>query len=96
MLSLLVFLWGIPAIKSALNRVTISIPVPGLHLQVVRVPPVVAPPAPDKPTAPEKAVKIDQTLIKTRPDRTGSLTFHAHIVIRKGEGGDPPLREHRV
>ena len=42
-LSVLVFLWGLPAVKAALDRATtVRIPVPGLHDLVERVPPVVA------------------------------------------------------
>ena len=37
----LVIVWGMPAVKKILDPTTLSIPVPGLHLQVVRVPPVV-------------------------------------------------------
>ncbi|HEX6678008.1 MAG TPA: L-lactate permease [Actinomycetes bacterium] len=56
LLAVLVFLWGTPQVKSFLNDLSTTIHIgtqinwPGLHLQVVRVPPVVA-----KPTA-EKAV----------------------------------------
>jgi lactate permease len=56
LLAVLVFLWGTPQVKSFLNDLSTTLHVgtqvnwPGLHLQVVRVPPVVA-----KPTA-EKAV----------------------------------------
>jgi lactate permease len=42
LLSLFVILWGMPPVKRALDRTTFSVPVPGLHQQVVRVPPVVA------------------------------------------------------
>ncbi|MCI0537568.1 MAG: L-lactate permease [Verrucomicrobiales bacterium] len=52
LLSVFVFVWGIPAVKAALNG--LSQPqanIPGLHLQVLRVPPVAPPSAP-----PEKAV----------------------------------------
>jgi lactate permease len=50
-LSVLVFAWGLPQVKGALNALSApSVPVPGLHLLVQRVPPVV-------PTAtPEAAV----------------------------------------
>lgn len=42
-LSVLVFLWGLPQVKGALNALSApSMPVPGLHLLVQRVPPVVA------------------------------------------------------
>ncbi len=54
-LSLLVFLWGIPVVKGVLNRATISFPVTGLHQQIVRSPPVVPEPTTEKPTKPEKA-----------------------------------------
>jgi lactate permease len=56
LLAVLVFLWGTPQVKSFLNDLSTTIHIgtqvnwPGLHLQVVRVPPVVA-----KNTA-EKAV----------------------------------------
>jgi lactate permease len=42
LLAILVVLWGLPAIKKPLDSVTIQVPVPGLHLRVVRQPPVVA------------------------------------------------------
>jgi lactate permease len=42
LLAALVILWGMPSIKEVLDRVTTRIPVPGLHLLVVREPPVVA------------------------------------------------------
>lgn len=41
-LSVLVFLWGMPGIKSLLDVVSVQVPVPGLHEMVVRVPPIVA------------------------------------------------------
>lgn len=41
LLSLFVFLWGLPAVKDALNSAfTTSLPVPQLHQAVLRVPPV--------------------------------------------------------
>jgi lactate permease len=40
-LSVLVIIWGMPAMKSVLNPTTLAIPVPGLHNLVMRVPPVV-------------------------------------------------------
>jgi lactate permease len=42
LLSALVILWGIPPVKRLLDRTTVTLPVPGLHQQVIRVPPVVA------------------------------------------------------
>ncbi len=46
-LSVLVFLWGLPQMKNFLNGISlIKIPVPELHNMIMRVPPVVA-----KPTA---------------------------------------------
>ena len=41
LLAVLVVLWGIPSVTNALDVVSWKAPVPGLHLQVVRTPPVV-------------------------------------------------------
>jgi lactate permease len=47
-LSVLVFLWGLPQIKDLLNQVSIlKFPIDGLHNLVVRVPPVVVKPTPE-------------------------------------------------
>jgi lactate permease len=47
-LSVTVFLWGLPSIKGFLDNVSIfKIPVAGLHNLILRVPPVVAQPAPE-------------------------------------------------
>ena len=47
-LSVLVFLWGLPQIKDWLNTISIfRFPIDGLHNLVVRVPPVVAKPTPE-------------------------------------------------
>ena len=47
-LSVLVFAWGLPQTKAALDGLSVlRIPVPGLHNLVQRVPPVVAAPAPE-------------------------------------------------
>ncbi len=44
-LSILVFIWGIPQVRAALDGISvIRIPVPALHLHVFRTPPVVAAP----------------------------------------------------
>ncbi|PYM12594.1 MAG: lactate permease [Verrucomicrobia bacterium] len=73
LLSLLVFLWGVPQMKDFLNgdyriktiageivthegSTKISFPIAALHSVVVRTPPVVASPTPEKPTRPEEAV----------------------------------------
>jgi len=57
LLSLLVFLWGVPQMKKLLNDVSApKFQVAGLHNIVVRTPPVVVKPTPDKPTKPEEAV----------------------------------------
>jgi lactate permease len=46
-LSVLVFLWGLPQMKSLLNGISlVKIPIPDLHNMIMRMPPVVA-----KPTA---------------------------------------------
>ena len=47
-LSVLVFLWGLPQLKAALDSVSaIRIPVPGLHNVISRMPPVVPTPRPE-------------------------------------------------
>jgi len=57
LLSALVFLWGLPVMKKRLDKSSApSFAVPGLHQVVVRTPPIVSPPAPEKPTPPEEAV----------------------------------------
>ena len=44
LLSLFVVIWGLPAVNTLMDRTTWRGPVPGLHLQVIRTPPVVARP----------------------------------------------------
>jgi len=57
LLSALVFVWGVPAVKTSLDRVWApTSPISGLHNVVVRIPPVVPSPTPDKPTKPEEAI----------------------------------------
>lgn len=46
LLVVFVLLWGIDAVKSLLNSVTVPIAWPGLHNAIERIPPVVAKPAP--------------------------------------------------
>jgi len=47
-LSVLVFIWGLPQTKAALDGLSIvRVPIPGLHNLVERVPPVVASPKPE-------------------------------------------------
>ena len=47
-LSVIVFVWGLPQMKALLDGISIvRVPVPGLHNLVQRVPPVVAAPAPE-------------------------------------------------
>ena len=47
-LSVLVFLWGLPGVKSLLDKTSVfKIPVSGLHNLILRVPPVVAKSAPE-------------------------------------------------
>jgi lactate permease len=46
-LSALVFVWGLPQVKAALDAWTIRLPVWGLHNLVLRVPPVVSTAAPE-------------------------------------------------
>jgi lactate permease len=57
LLSVLVFLWGVPQVKKVLNDISAPrYPVAGLHSVVVRTPPVVPMPPPEKPTKPEDAI----------------------------------------
>src|SRR2546427_10207501 len=57
LLSLLVFLWGVPQMKKLLNDVSApKFQVAGLHNIVVRTPPVVVKSTSEKPTKPEEAV----------------------------------------
>ncbi len=44
LLSVLVILWGFPPFKKILDVTTLTYPVPGLHMHVIRTPPVVAEP----------------------------------------------------
>ncbi len=47
-LSVTVFLWGLPSIKGFLDKISIfKVPVAGLHNLILRVPPVVATPTPE-------------------------------------------------
>jgi lactate permease len=48
LLTLLVFAWGLPEVKAALNTATPRFPVPGLHNAVVRTAPVVPQPRPEE------------------------------------------------
>src|SRR6266850_3830564 len=57
LLSLLVFIWGVPFVKMALDKLSApSFQVAGLHNVVVRTGRVVPQPTPDKPTKPEEAI----------------------------------------
>lgn len=57
LLSVLVFIWGVPAVKKAFDGLSApAVPIPSLHQQVLRAPPVAPEPTPDKPTKPEDAV----------------------------------------
>lgn len=57
LLSVLVFVWGIPAFKRAADKISApTFKVAGLHQVVVRTPPVVPQPTPAQPTKPEDAI----------------------------------------
>ncbi len=47
LLTALVIVWGMPSVSQALDKVSWHQPVPGLHLQVIRMPPVVPEPHPE-------------------------------------------------
>jgi lactate permease len=69
-LSVVVFLWGIPSVKASLDGVSVvRIPVPGLHELVQRVPPVV------RDAKPEAAVFVFNWL-----SATGSGIFLAAVI----------------
>jgi lactate permease len=57
LLSVLVFIWGVPQVKQQLDALSApKFEMPRLHNTTVRVFPVVPKPTPDKPTQPEAAV----------------------------------------
>lgn len=57
LLSILVFIWGVPAFKKTMDKISApSFPVAGLHKVVVRSFPVVPKPTAEKPTKPEEAI----------------------------------------
>ncbi len=57
LLSLMVFIWGVPSVKKSLVRTSAPTwPVTGLHQVVVRTPPVAPEPTAGKPTKPEEAI----------------------------------------
>jgi len=57
LLSLFIFIWGVPSVKKSLDQISApSLQVTGLHQLVVRTPPVVPQPTADHPTKPEEAI----------------------------------------
>jgi len=57
LLSVLVFIWGVPVVKLQLNQVFApGYEIPHLHNVIVRTPPVTPAPKPNRPTPAEKAV----------------------------------------
>ena len=57
LLSVIVFVWGLPQMKKSLNSISApKFEVAGLHNVIERTPPVVPAPTADKPTKPEEAV----------------------------------------
>jgi lactate permease len=77
-LSIFVFLWGLPVVKSTLNVVTPVFPVPGLHQGVARVAPVV-------PQATPEAALFDFNWLSA----TGTGVFLAAIVSGLALGLSP-------
>jgi lactate permease len=47
LLTVAVIVWGLPSVSTVLDKVSWHQPVPGLHLQVIRMPPVVPEPHPE-------------------------------------------------
>jgi lactate permease len=74
LLSLLVFVWGIKAVKDMLNVTAVSIEVPELHERIKRTPPVVAP-SDDEKKHVEKAVYNFNWL-----SATGTAIFIAGVI----------------
>ncbi len=57
LLSVLVFVWGVPALNKSLDNLSApAFKIAGLHNLVVRTPPVVQPSTPENPTKPEEAI----------------------------------------
>jgi lactate permease len=57
LLTVILFVWGLPIVKSSLDKISApSFRITGLHMLVVRAPPVVPTPTPENPTKPETAV----------------------------------------
>jgi lactate permease len=56
-LTLILLVWGVPIVKSSLDKISApNFRIAALHMAVVRAPPVVATPTPEHPTKPESAV----------------------------------------
>jgi len=76
LLSVVILVWGLPQVKQSLNSISApSYKVAYLHNEVVRTPPIIPPPTPDKPTEPEKAIFTLNWL-----SATGSGIFFAAIL----------------
>jgi lactate permease len=56
LLSVCVFIWGVPMFKRAASKLTPKFEVPALHNTILRSYPVVERPTPEKPTTPEPAI----------------------------------------
>lgn len=93
LLTAMVFLWGIPSVNRLMNRVTIPIPVPALHLQVIKAPPVVAHPVAEAAvynfnwaaatgTALMTALLLSACVFGVGPARLGKLFWHTFIQLR--------------
>lgn len=87
LLSLLVFVWGVPQVKKIFNNISApKYQVGGLHNVVVRTPPVVPNPTPDKPTKPEEAVFTFNWLSATGTGILASAIFAGIFMgFRPGE-----------
>ncbi len=57
LLTLILFFWGLPKVKSSLDKISApNFQIAGLHMVVTRAPPVVPKATPENPTKPETAV----------------------------------------
>lgn len=92
-LTTMVFLWGIPTVNRLLSRVTLAIPVPALHLQVIKAPPVVPHPTPEAAlynfnwaaatgTALLTALCLSACVFRVGPTRMGKLFWQTFKQLR--------------
>jgi lactate permease len=76
-LTFILLVWGLPIVKSSLDKISApNVRIAGLHMLVVRGPPVVPTPTPENPTKPESAVFTLNWL-----SATGTAILLAAIIV---------------